>query len=78
MFQGPLNWYDAQEVSPSCTLYNQDDQLIMMQFCWSRGGYLAEVTSAAEQQALEAVLIHGKEYWLGLTDVEEQGDDDLV
>ena len=50
----------------------------MLQFCWSRGGYLAEVTSAEEQSALEAVLIHGKEYWLGLTDVEEQGAGHLM
>ena len=39
---------------------------------------MAEVTTANEQQALEGVLIHGKEYWLGLTDVEEQGDDNLM
>ena len=56
-------------------MLSQDYQLIaMLQFCWSRGGYLAEVTSAEEQEALEGVLIHGKEIWLGITDVEEQGD----
>ena len=43
------------------------------QYCWGRGGYLAEITSAEEELALEGVLMHGKEYWLGLTDVEEQG-----
>ena len=44
-----------------------------LQFCWDQGGYLAEVTSAEEQQALDLFLLNGADYWLGLSDLEEEG-----
>ena len=40
----------------------------------SRGGHLAEVTSAEEEELIDMVLITGKQYWLGLNDLEEKGE----
>ena len=40
----------------------------------SRGGHLAEVTSAEEEELIDLVLIMGKQYWLGLNDLEEKGE----
>ena len=44
-----------------------------VQFCWDKGGYLAEVTSAEEQLALDSFLLNGADFWLGLSDIEQEG-----
>jgi len=43
------------------------------QFCWDQGGYLAEITSAEEESALDEILGHITTYWIGLSDRETEG-----
>merc|ERR1712083_525785 len=43
------------------------------QFCWDQGGYLVEVSSAQEQQALDLFLLKGSDFWIGLSDVGDEG-----
>ena len=52
----------------------QSTVTFLLQFCMSRGGHLAEVTSAEEEELIDLVLIMGKQYWLGLNDLEEKGE----
>ena len=47
------------------TLFPQD--------CWAQGGYLAEVTSAEEEAALNEVINPDLQYWIGLNDEEQEG-----
>merc|ERR1712227_239217 len=42
------------------------------EFCWEHGGYLAEIKTSEIEQALDEVLLHEVEYWIGLTDVNSQ------
>ena len=49
----------------------------LLQYCMSRGGHLAEVTSAEEEELIDMVLITGKQYWLGLNDLEEKGESSI-
>merc|ERR1719333_1407566 len=41
--------------------------------CWAQGGYLAEVTSAEEEAALNEVINPDLQYWIGLNDEEQEG-----
>lgn len=45
-------------------------------FCEARGGYLATITSAQEQQVVQDLVAGGtkNQYWLGGTDEEQEGD----
>ena len=44
-----------------------------IQFCWSHGGYLAEINSQEEDEMLDEVLLHEVEYWIGLNDLASEG-----
>ena len=72
MSQGPLSWQEAREVSHHAAVHCT--VTFLLQFCMSRGGHLAEVTSAEEEELIDLVLIMGKQYWLGLNDLEEKGE----
>merc|ERR1712117_28296 len=43
------------------------------EFCWSKGGYLAEFESLEEEQQIDPFLTNGIKYWIGLTDVSQEG-----
>merc|ERR1711973_707110 len=45
------------------------------QFCWEKGGYLAEILSQSEQTNVAALLNTGKFkfYWIGLNDMAFEG-----
>ena len=47
--------------------------LCFPQDCWAQGGYLAEVTSAEEEAALNEVINPDLQYWIGLNDEEQEG-----
>ena len=44
-----------------------------MQYCWSEGGYLAEILDVQEEILLDTFLIEGTSYWLGLSDLAHPG-----
>merc|ERR1711936_192154 len=44
------------------------------EFCWAQGGYVAEITTAAENELLRVGLLDmGHEYWIGLEDLTHDG-----
>merc|ERR1719309_788230 len=44
------------------------------EFCWAQGGYVAEITSAAENELLRVGLLErGRFYWIGLQDLAHDG-----
>ena len=66
-----MNFQTAQQVKDiELTLTCISDSV---QFCWEQGGYLAEITSDQEQQAIGLFLLNGADFWLGLADIEEEG-----
>ena len=44
-----------------------------MKFCWSHGGYLAEIENQDQEIHLDAFLIDEAMYWLGLNDLSDEG-----
>ena len=46
-------------------------------YCWSQGGYLAEIMSRDEESLLDTFLIGGISYWLGLTNMSNEGIHDI-
>ena len=46
---------------------------VAQEYCWSTGGYLAEIMSRNEEDLLDTFLIEGTSYWLGLTDLSREG-----
>ena len=47
------------------------------EFCWGQGGNLAELQSQNEEDLLDQVLVQGIEYWIGLTDIAQEGSNSL-
>ena len=47
------------------------------EFCWGQGGNLAELQSQNEEDLLDQVLVQGIEYWIGLTDIAQEGSRSL-
>merc|ERR1719402_89209 len=44
------------------------------EFCWGQGGYLVEITTAAENELLRVGLLDmGYDYWIGLQDLRHDG-----
>jgi len=43
------------------------------EYCWSEGGYLAEILDVQEEILLDTFLIEGISYWLGLSDLAHPG-----
>ena len=54
-------------------IYDQSTHSVSPQDCWAQGGYLAEVTSAEEEAALNEVINPDLQYWIGLIDEEQEG-----
>ena len=54
-------------------IYDQSTHSVSPQDCWAQGGYLAEVTSAEEEAALNEVINPDLQYWIGLNDEEQEG-----
>ena len=48
---------------------------ISQEYCWEKGGYLAEIMSREEETLLDTFLIEGTSYWLGLTDLSHEGNE---
>ena len=44
-----------------------------LQFCWSHGGYLAEINTQHEDELLDQMLLHEVQYWVGLNDLASEG-----
>merc|ERR1711879_1113517 len=55
----------------SCYLVSQDRMtwFSSQEFCWSQGGYLAEIQSKYEEDLVDQVLMHDLDYWIGLNDL---------
>ena len=49
-----------------------------MQYCWDQGGYLAEIMSVQEELLLDTFLMDGTSYWLGLTDLAQEGGNKII
>ena len=66
-----MNWFSAQEVGwhkwVTGTL-----SVALLQFCWERGGYLAELQSSEEESSLDP-FIPNQVLWIGLTDAAKEG-----
>jgi len=43
------------------------------EYCWSYGGFLAEIKSAEEQQHIDAILHKDIFYWIGASDLATEG-----
>jgi len=43
------------------------------EYCWEKGGYLAEIKSKDQEDSLDEFLNDGVYYWLGLTDLAHEG-----
>ena len=43
------------------------------EYCWSLGGYLAEILSSVEEALLDSYLPESGTYWLGLSDSGHEG-----
>ena len=42
-------------------------------FCWSHGGYLADIVTPEEEDLLDQFLNHDVAHWIGLTDLIIEG-----
>ena len=49
------------------------NNILLIQFCWSRGGYLAEIKTKEEEEVLDQILPQGITYWIGLEDFADDG-----
>merc|ERR1711953_553829 len=60
----------------SCYLVSQDRMtwFSSQEFCWSQGGYLAEIQSKYEEDLVDQVLMHDIDYWIGLNDLSVEKD----
>ena len=47
------------------------------EYCWSIGGYLAEIITEEEESLLDNYLISGISYWIGLSDIDHEGTSQL-
>ena len=63
------------EFGNSCYLMSQDKMTWYQaqEICWGHGGYLAEIKSKEEEDALDKYLIHDLNFWLGLEDLATEG-----
>ena len=43
------------------------------EYCWEIGGYLAEIRTQDEESLLDSYLIAGISYWIGLSDMDHEG-----
>ena len=47
--------------------------MYVIQYCWGVGGYLAEIKTQELETALDGVLSYSAEYWIGLSDLSQEG-----
>ena len=47
--------------------------MFYIQFCWGRGGYLIEIMTQEEENAIDPFLSNSHQYWIGLSDYAEEG-----
>merc|ERR1719430_1603669 len=59
----------------SCYLVNPvtSNWFEAQEFCWSQGGYLVEINTAAENELLRVGLLNTDYYWIGLEDLTHDG-----
>ena len=64
----------------TCYLMSQDKMTWYeaKEFCWGHGGYLAEIKSKWEEDALDQYLLHDLNFWIGLTDQATEGYHDIT
>ena len=43
-------------------------------YCRGQGGYLAEIMSKEEETLLDTFLVTGYDYWIGLSDLKDEGE----
>jgi len=43
------------------------------EYCWGKGGYLAEIKAKDQQNAINQILHSEAHYWIGLNDLAEEG-----
>ena len=46
---------------------------ILLKFCWSKDGYLAELKTEEEDNSISPYLPRGLRYWIGLTYIAQEG-----
>ena len=72
-----MNWGMSQEVrtSKNVTFWGKALKIIHMhmQYCWNQGSRLAEFYSAEEEQLITQYLYTDFFYWIGLTDMANEG-----
>ena len=68
----PIGWING---GSSCYHVSEQrlDWLSSQEYCWSRGGHLAEFSSLEEENTVDAFLSEDELYWIGLTDVDVEG-----
>merc|ERR1712062_685121 len=66
------NWFVSGD---SCYLVSLEplSWFASQEYCWEMGGYLAELTTMAEDIPLENYLVQGIFYWIGLSDAGSEG-----
>ena len=62
-----------QQRCSSLNCFLQIKSFILFQFCWCHNGYLAEVTTKAEEDKIYEWLNKDNIYWIGLTERTEEG-----
>ena len=62
-----------QQRCSSLNCFLQIKSFILFQFCWGHNGYLAEVTTKAEEDKIYEWLNKDNIYWIGLTERTEEG-----
>lgn len=65
-------WFQSGD---SCYLVSLEKKtwFLAQQFCWSHGGYLAEILTQQEEDSLDQYLMHDVAYWIGLSDITAEG-----
>merc|ERR1711994_211610 len=59
----------------ACYLISPDEmtEAAAQEFCWGRGGYLIEIMTQEEENAIDPFLSNSHQYWIGLSDYAEEG-----
>ena len=68
-----LSWNEAAEEYYSCKSKIMIYNIMPFQFCRGHNGYMAEITSKAEEDKTYEWLNKDMIYWIGLTERTEEG-----
>ena len=66
------DWGTAQEVVKEAFIYPYLLS-ISTQYCWNRGGHLAEFLSQEAEESLDKLINQDVVYWIGLSDFSHEG-----